>query len=316
MNKHISYFIEDVGIFGGYPKQDQVNILEKEFKVKYFVNLTCASENLDKYNVSGNSYYFSYPIKDYSYPSDKKLFSSFIVYLSEIITNLKNSEKIYIHCKGGHGRVGIVVASLLCYIKNISVQEALKLTNECHKKREIMKEKWRNIGSPQTYNQKKFVHKLFEPLYFFKYYKNNVLTNGLNNLSKHSIDIPNIGKFSCLDFALVAMCNSTNLKLIEKIKNMKIEDYENLKEINNYSKELNIIKKLLNYKVDQHYDIKNTLLNSGLRKIIYNNTDIFLGNGNINNGINGTNKLGKEWEKIRHNLYVNMVKQYTKSNLK
>ena len=70
--------------------------------------------------------------------------------------DLKHDEKIYIHCKGGHGRVGIAVASLLCYIKNISVEESLKLTNECHKKREIMKEKWRNIGSPQTYNQKKF----------------------------------------------------------------------------------------------------------------------------------------------------------------
>lgn len=312
MNKHISYFIENVGIFGGYPKQEQVYMLEKEFKVRYFVNLTCISENLDKYNVSDTSYYFSYPIKDYSYPSDKKLFSSFIVYLSEIIKNLKHDEKIYIHCKGGHGRVGIVVASLLCYIKNISVEDSLELTNEYHKNREIMKEKWRNIGSPQTYNQKKFVYKLFEPIYFFKNYKNNYLTNGLSNLSDHSIDIPNFGKFSCLEYALYAICNSDNLELVEKIKNTKIEDYANLKEVIYSDDKLNIIKQLLNYKVDQHDEIKNTLLNSNLRKIIYNSNN-YWENNNVND--NNDNYLGKEWEYIRHNLYMSMVNQY-KTNLK
>ena len=106
--------------------------------------------------------------------------------------------------------------------------------------------------------------------------------------------------------------------MVDNLQNMKLDDYKKINKLefnkpNEY--QLNILRQLLNYKVDQHDDIKNTLLNSGLRKIIYNDSDYYWGNYNINTN-NGVNQLGKEWENIRHNLYLNMINQYTKSNLK
>ena len=34
--------------------------------------------------------------------------------------SLVNNEKIYIHCKGGHGRAGLVVSCILCYTCRLS----------------------------------------------------------------------------------------------------------------------------------------------------------------------------------------------------
>ena len=42
------------------------------------------------------------------------------------------------------------------------------------------------MGSPQTYQQKKFVHKIFQPFLFFKAYKTGN-TIGLSNFSEHKI---------------------------------------------------------------------------------------------------------------------------------
>jgi len=70
---------------------------------------------------------------------------------------LTNNEKIYIHCRGGHGRAGLVVACILSSICKISAIEAIKQTNEFHNNRKIMKIRWRKLGSPQTKKQKDFI---------------------------------------------------------------------------------------------------------------------------------------------------------------
>lgn len=157
-----SYFIKGKALFGSYPSERSVKELEDN-GVRFFVNLTYGDE--DKIKEYHTDYeIIHYRIKDRSVPDDLLSFSKFIIQLSEIIKNLNSSEMIYIHCKGGHGRSGLVVACLVCYIFNISPFDSLNYTSKCHSNRSVMRDKWRKIGAPQTYLQKRFVHHMFRPI--------------------------------------------------------------------------------------------------------------------------------------------------------
>jgi|UniRef100_A0A6C0D259 protein-tyrosine phosphatase len=151
-----SFFIPSKALFGGFPTQEETNNLEIK-GVRYFVNLTCDNEDkIYPYTTIYNK--ISFPIHDRNIPDNISEFSEFIIKISNIITNLNTDELVYIHCKGGHGRSGIVVACVLCYLYNMDAESAIQYTNTCHNTRINMKEKWRKIGSPQTIQQKNFVH--------------------------------------------------------------------------------------------------------------------------------------------------------------
>ncbi len=53
-------------------------------------------------------------------------FVKFINKLVNIISGLTNCEKLYIHCKGGHGRSGLIAATLLCVMDEISPEKAIQ----------------------------------------------------------------------------------------------------------------------------------------------------------------------------------------------
>ena len=91
--------------------------------------------------------------------------NKFISKVNNIISNLQEGDKIYIHCKGGHGRAGLLVSCLLSYRFKYSGEKSLELTNTYHNNRTKMNERWRKIGSPQTQYQKTFVIRLFKPIF-------------------------------------------------------------------------------------------------------------------------------------------------------
>lgn len=157
-----SYFIKDKAIFGSYPNQQSVYELEK-MGVKYFVDLTLPDEKKIVPYITTQKC-LNFPIYDQNVPMDLRTFFRFILQITRIIRELRVDEKIYIHCKGGHGRAGLVVACILCYIFSLTPYESLQYTSECHNNRKNMRERWRKIGSPQTYLQKKFVYKSFNPV--------------------------------------------------------------------------------------------------------------------------------------------------------
>ena len=163
-----SYFIKDKALFGSFPSEIAVKELEDN-GVRYFVNLTHDDEDKIK-QYQTNYQTITYTIKDRSIPTNLESFTQFIIHIGSIIRNL-DKEKVYIHCKGGHGRSGLVVACLICYIFKLSAYEALNYTSKCHNNRSVMRDKWRKIGSPQTYLQKRFVHQLFRPINFARMYK-------------------------------------------------------------------------------------------------------------------------------------------------
>ena len=230
-----SYFIKDKALFGSYPSEIAVKELEDN-GVRYFVNLTYEDEDkIKKYDT--NYQIINYKIKDRSVPTDLLTFTKFIIKLSDIIKNLKIEEKIYIHCKGGHGRSGLVVACLICFIFKLSAYEALNYTSKCHSNRSVMREKWRKIGAPQTYLQKKFVHQLFRPINYARMFK---------------------GIFSLY-------CSELKFSLGDK----------NYNSINHGFEENECLKKLYQHKIDQNYEMKEFLVNTYLKPIVsYDNHTI------------------------------------------
>ncbi|CCV02416.1 thymidylate synthase [Armadillidium vulgare iridescent virus] len=162
MGRTCSFFYKDKALFGGFPTQEEVNLLEN-IGVKWFVDLTNGKERkTTPYRTCGHC--IPYPIIDQKVPSDVVDFVSFVHKLISIISSLNDSEKMYIHCKGGHGRSGLVVAALLCILEEIEPEEAIKRTTFSHNQRHLMKQKWKRIGSPQTRDQISFLYSLFKPI--------------------------------------------------------------------------------------------------------------------------------------------------------
>ena len=117
---YCSFFIKDRALFGSYPDEDRFQQLLSN-GVRYFVDLTTITEQqgLYKYKNNESIRYINFPIIDKKYPTNILSYVKFIINISNIIRQLRNNDKIYIHCKGGHGRSGVVVASLLYQYWNV-----------------------------------------------------------------------------------------------------------------------------------------------------------------------------------------------------
>jgi predicted NAD-dependent protein-ADP-ribosyltransferase YbiA (DUF1768 family) len=280
-----SYFIKDKALFGSFPTQNAVDELEKE-GVRYFIDLTYPDEkNITPYTTQYT--YISFPIKDRYFPENKYEFAKFIIKICRIIIDLKNNEKIYGHCKGGHGRSGIFVSVILCQLFGFTSEEALEHTTKSHNNRLVMRDKWRKIGSPQTYHQKNFVHSFCKPLYFYKACKTGN-TAGFSNSSPHPVRIENVGIFPTSDAAFQLYKPEDDDPIIQKT----------------WKKEApSILYKILKHKFDQNKELIENLTNTGLSPIIYHTrSDDFLGDGYLD----GANLLGKTLTKLRNYYYFHI----------
>jgi len=143
--------------FGKYPCNEVLQAL-KELDIKTIVDLTHFTDNLNKYEVPEGMNRIVFPIVDMSIEKDKETVA-FIILLRDILKD----GKIYIHCKGGHGRSGVITALLYGYTYNISGEQSLLVIKEAHSKRKTMHPKMRKMGSPQMKSQKKQVLKLLSP---------------------------------------------------------------------------------------------------------------------------------------------------------
>lgn len=277
--KRCSYFIPEKALFGSFPTQENVFKLE-EMGVRHFIDLTIHNEhNIIPYQTKYN--YIKHPISDREIPRNWVSFSVFIVKICSIIDKLQNNEKIYIHCKGGHGRSGIVVASILCYYLKISPEEALHKTREYHSHRIEMRDKWRKIGSPQTFKQKNFVRRLFEPLiYGSSMY--STFTFGFRNSSFYPVQTE-LGYFKTAKDAIKEHKNTT----------------ENWNE-----KKTEVLTMILKEKFQQHENLRKNLLRTCLRPLIKIGTDNFWGVIQKDNKLIGLNEHGKILQKIREEIFL------------
>jgi ribA/ribD-fused uncharacterized protein len=302
--EYCAYFIKDKAIFGKHPLQEQIEELE-ENGVRYFIDLTCKGEKKIKPYTTKYTY-INYPITDHRAPNNWITFSKLILQIVKIINNLKEEEKVYINCKAGIGRSGMVAACVLCYIGNLNYEQAINITTKCHRERKSLKEHLKKMTSPQTMSQKNFVRKFFEPLYFYRGYKNGI-TFGFSNFSLHSVNVKDIGIFPTSEAAIQAHKNLKDLDYVDKQLKSKTPNiskklgkfvfvskyYENNKDT--------IIENIIRLKIEQNEDIKNNLLKTGLKYIVSSDiNDDYLGIG-IDKG--GKNMLGKILMKIRDEMY-------------
>jgi hypothetical protein len=274
MNDTSSFFIQDKALFGSYPSQEIVDDFEEK-GVVCFVDLTTDHEKhkLVRYTVNKGNY-INFPIRDNYIPIDLFGFSKFICKITNIIQNLNDNQSIYVHCKGGHGRAGIVVSCLLCFINKITSYEALSLTNKCHSKRPVMKDKWRNIGSPQTDKQKEFVIRLFKPIYL-----NNVCNKNtyfpLNNNSKHTI-IYNNTTYKNLNECLYSILYPEDRGEIEKCKNFH-ELRKIIQDKDGVLLDDDMITNLFKFKLTHYDDVRIILKKTLIRPILYKENNFDLG---------------------------------------
>ena len=208
-------------MFGSYPTQENINAFEED-GVRVFVDLTHSSESkIVPYNTKYR--YISYPITDNNIPTNIKNFCSFVYKLCDVIVKLGTPDKIYIHCKGGHGRSGVVVACLVCKLLHMQPLQSIEYTNYCHNKRTVMRDLWRHLGSPQTYLQKKLVHDLC----------GNTNIDSNNELSidfKSNVNIQNIGIFRTARLAIDKLV-SDGVTTEDAVKIVLLAQFKNKKKI-------------------------------------------------------------------------------------
>ena len=288
-----SYFINNKALFGSYPDENRVKELIKN-GVRIFVDVTNTNDYLESYTpyLDNTCRYFKFKIEDRSYPQDTIAFIKFLLSLQYYIEN--GDDKIYVHCKGGHGRAGLVVACLLCLTHNMTPDKSLELTNQYHSNRINMKDKWRVIGSPQTRSQKVFIYRLFKELFFFRNIKNS-LSYGLSTFSEHPITLPNIGTFPSAECAYHALKDPHNDSYINKLKNSTASYAKKLakNDFKSAREKIAAMKKIFIIKINTYPEIKQVLLNTNLRPIIFTGKDPFWG---------GENMIGKIWMDIRFKL--------------
>ena len=308
--EYCAYFIKDKAIFGKHPTQDQVKELENN-GIRYFIDLTCIGEKKIK-PYTTEYVYIHYPLVDHKAPENWISFSKLIIRIVNIIKYLKYDEKIYINCKAGIGRSGLVAACILCYMKNLNYNEAIEITTQCHRERKILKERLRNMTSPQTSTQKNFIKKFFEPLYFYKAYKYGS-TSGFSNFSLNTVQIENIGIFPTSEAAFQAYKNIENKEYVNKQLESKTPTIA--KKLGKFVNENNdfgnnkdhIMENIIRLKFNQNEYIRRNLLNTGLRTIINNDVnDFYWGVGKDGKG---KNMLGKILMKIRDQMYENIIKE-------
>ncbi len=256
-----SFFYESA-IFGCHPTQNSVRELE-DIGVRHFYDLTCPDESkitpyVTKYN------YVNYPVIDRTAPTDIHSFSTFIVAAMNTIHKLGPGEKVYIHCKGGHGRAGVVVACLLARLRGLSGSQALKATLKYHNDRPEMTSRMRKMGSPQTRSQKDFVMEFLQPLIFA----------GTDNwLSMCSTQYPLVYRndtYSCGKDALQEHPGQ--------------------------------LKAILQSLLEQHSELQDLLRNTGLRPLVYiSRTNSLLGDRGDGSGHNA---LGLIWMRLRDGIHL------------
>jgi protein-tyrosine phosphatase len=160
--------------FGGFPSKQQLLQL-KDIGVKYIVDCTTIEEKrkLDVYNAKDYGFtYIHYPILDNFIPTDIRSFKEFIRWLSFLIQQMSKTEQIYIHCKGGHGRSGLVMACILCFLYRFRPSDSIKEITRAHIERKILSPKWKNRLCPSNEIQRIFIHNLFP----FTYYRTSLPT--------------------------------------------------------------------------------------------------------------------------------------------
>ena len=142
--------VNDQIYFGKYPDE---NILEtlKELNIKLIIDLTHFTDNLSKYPSIEDIKRIEFPIVDMVI-QEVELTLQYVMFIKSLF--LRGDNPIYIHCRGGHGRSGVITCLLYGLLYDKTAEESLEAIKEAHDNRKQMSRRMRILGSPQTQEQK------------------------------------------------------------------------------------------------------------------------------------------------------------------
>lgn len=149
--------------FGGYPSKQNLFDLQRN-GVRYIIDCTTVEEKnrLPIYDPKFfNMLYLHYPIIDNFVPTNINNFRGFLNCIRMIIEKMEPHEAIYVHCKGGHGRSGMVLACVLCSLYGLSPYESIREITNAHLERKLLSPKWKSRLCPNNEVQRRFVNNLF-----------------------------------------------------------------------------------------------------------------------------------------------------------
>jgi hypothetical protein len=159
---HISTLLPGRVYFGGYPSETMLSQLEQE-QFTHIVNLTIDNEMAPYRSIRMLMY--EYPIPDHGVPRDILEYCEFLCFLRRLCVN-ENLSKIYIHCRGGHGRSSMICVSLWMLLHpDMELQPSITHVNQCHVTRKVLREKWRNKRVPFNHHQSTFLHKIHRTIF-------------------------------------------------------------------------------------------------------------------------------------------------------
>lgn len=284
-----SFFIEDKAMFGCFPTQETVNALESK-GVNVFVNLTRGNERFTV-PYKTNQRYLHYPIHDHSVPYDWKSFAQFILEVCEIIKH--NTGLVYIHCRAGVSRSSTVASIILAHLYNLSPDDAMEKIVSCHLNRKL-KEKYR-VKPPYQSRQKDFVYKFFRHLRYCNQDLDfrNSFSHYLNNFTDYPVTVPNVGTFPNAHFAFLAHKDLENVEYIRKLEH-GLYDKSLLTGFDRCiwrHFRIQYMNRVLEYKFQQHPQLRHVLMNTGLRPLVKLSKNSFWGVGLDGKGKNMHGRL-------------------------
>lgn len=159
-----SVLLPDSIYFGGFPDDDMIRqMIDGGFT--HIVNLTMAQEMDGIQYDPGTMQAARFPIRDHGIPDDPLDYCCFVTHLSRLWSTTPNL-KLYIHCRGGHGRSSVLCVSLMLSLgKSLTLHEAIHRVNEAHRQRVLLREKWRARHLPFNHQQHSFLHRMHKTIF-------------------------------------------------------------------------------------------------------------------------------------------------------
>ena len=173
---YISEIEKDRIYFGGFPNQSMMNELLSQ-KFNLIVNLTNENEkdvskkDIELYHITPSPpgfperdiKYIHFPINDHSPPSSIFEYCKFI---TQMVKEYHAGRKIYIHCRGGHGRSSMVCVSLIYLLRfSFSLYQSIQHVTECHHSRVHLRVGWRRRKSPFNSDQYHFLNRIHKTIH-------------------------------------------------------------------------------------------------------------------------------------------------------